>query len=216
MERNWKSYLIELFIVIFGVSIAFWLSQISQDRREEVVRKNYLEDIRLDLQNDIKLLDRVIIFNTKKQEETYEAVSLFPDADNNKDAILEQAQELGNYNFFNPKDFTYQSMIASGDFKLIADAEIKRDLIRLHSTYKGIDNIQINFIQALDDSYFPYVISNWDYTTLQPTDPDFHRSLIVKNFFMYTVNELGTHVAYYKYAKKSASKLDSLIQVKLQ
>ena len=66
MVKNWKSYFIELFIVIIGVSIAFWLSQIAEENREDLVRRNYMKDIQSDLKDDIKSLDWAIEFNTKK------------------------------------------------------------------------------------------------------------------------------------------------------
>ncbi|MCP4456853.1 MAG: hypothetical protein GY816_02320, partial [Cytophagales bacterium] len=121
MNKNWKSHLIELFIVIVGVSIAFWLSQISQESRDEVVRKNYLSDIQSDLRNDIRMLDFAIDFNVKKVRGIDSVAGLFVKADDHRDVIIDQITQLGNYTFFQPENFTYQSMIASGDFKLLND-----------------------------------------------------------------------------------------------
>ncbi len=213
--KQWYSYIIDLVIVIVGVSAAFWLSQVADDRKEDKIRKNYLSSIKADLQRDLNLLDYCIEFNEKKIESTYEKAKLFANADDHAEEIFKGAIEIGNYQYFTPEDFTYQSMIASGDFKLIDNQEIKNRLIRLHSQYQFIQQLQINFTQALDDNYFPFLIQNVDYTTFKPVNHDFHNSLTLRNFFMYTVNDLGSHVSGYKQAKRTGMKLDSLINIAL-
>ena len=216
MEKKWKSYFVELLIVIIGVSIAFWLSQIAEEKREDVVRTSYLNDIQSDLKDDLKSLDNAIEFNAKKIDRTYEVVTLFSDADDNRIVIVGHSMEILSYGFFSPKNFTYKSMIASGDFKLIKDNEIKRELVKLHSRYQDIDNLQINFLQAMDDSFIPLVMQNIDMTTGKSVNPNFHKDLSVKNFFIFTVNDLSHHVSSYNDAKKSILKLDSLINEKLK
>ncbi|MEQ9297041.1 MAG: hypothetical protein RIF33_00685 [Cyclobacteriaceae bacterium] len=213
--KHWYSYIIDLVIVIVGVSAAFWLSQVADDKKEAEIRDNYLTEIQADLKRDLRLLDYCIEFNEAKIERTFERAGLFADARTNAQEIFEGAMEIGNYQYFSPEDFTYQSMIASGDFKLIDNQDIKNRLIRLHSQYQLINQLQINFTQALDDNYFPFLIQNVDYTTFTPVNDDFHNSLTLKNFFMYTVNDLGSHVSSYKSAKRTGAKLDSLIEVAL-
>ncbi|MCP4460453.1 MAG: hypothetical protein GY816_20895, partial [Cytophagales bacterium] len=87
---------------------------------------------------------------------------------------------------------------------------------KLHSRYEEIENLQDNWMQALDDNYFPFVMLNFDYSTWETANPEFHKELLIKNFFSFSINDLNTHVAYYKHVKKSAVKLDSLIGEKLK
>lgn len=215
MKASIAKYIVELLIVIFGVSIAFWLNEMSSEKKERKVRDVYLKEIKDDIQSDIKSLDYSIDENTIKIERASKIVPYFSDPDAYQQEIIEGSFDIGNLSFFTPQDFTYQSMIASGDFKLINHIGIKRHLIVLHTLYDGIEELEKNYIQALDDNYFPFLVENFDYTTFQPANPNFHKSLRLRNFFMYSINDRSSHINAYKNARKIAIKLDSVILVEI-
>jgi hypothetical protein len=60
--------------------------------------------------------------------------------------------EIGNYDLFNPDNFTLTSLLQSGDLKLIDSEQTKRELLRLLKVYESIDNMQKKILQALDDN----------------------------------------------------------------
>ncbi len=215
MKINWTNHMIELVIVILGISIAFWLNERSEESKEAQTRNNYLSEITSDMASDLVELDYVIEVNTKKFDGLMAAAQLFSKADQHREMITEQALTIGNYYFFTPENFTYQSMMASGDFKLIEEPGIKRSLIALHAHYDFINVMQQNFIQALDEGYFPYLLENFDYISMTAISPEFHGSQTLKNYFVYTINELDLHIKQYQRARLMAHRLDSLISVQL-
>ena len=71
-------------------------------------------------------------------------------ADRPADELPELIFLPSSYLFFEPSDFTYQSMQESGDFQLLSDATVKSDILRLQRQYRHIDTLQTNFLHALD------------------------------------------------------------------
>ena len=112
---------------------------------------------------------------------------------------------------FNPKDITYQTMITSGDFRLIQEQKIKSGIVRLYKLYDEIESMQTNFMKALDQNYFPFLVEKIDYINQESLDPDFHKYPKVKNFIAYTYNDVGRHIKYYEAAGKLATNIKALI-----
>lgn len=89
------------------------------------------------------------------------------------DSVLSYLLEIGNYDFFTPDNFNIKSMLQSGDLKLIDFRETKKELLRMLKTYDYVETMQNNFLQALDDNYFPILLKNLDMTTFQAINPSF-------------------------------------------
>lgn len=49
---KWYNHFIELIIVIIGISVAFWLNNLSNNYKENSLKQNYLSNIYDDLQKD--------------------------------------------------------------------------------------------------------------------------------------------------------------------
>ena len=129
--------------------------------------------------------------------------------------MLTHIIEIGNYDFFTPDNFTLTSLLQSGEFKLIDSEQTKRELMRLLRIYESIDNVQNNFLQALDDNYFPMLLSKVDMIDFKATDPDYFYGVEIKNYCAFTLNETGQHIDIYKYAQRQVNKVMELIKNEL-
>ncbi len=207
---NWTNHLIELFIVIIGISIAFWLNNVSVREKERVQEIVYLKDILHDLKIDSARLSRNVRINELKQEKLSAGLE-FISAKAPIDSILFKVIEIGGYDFFTPDNLTLISMMQSGDLKLIQSEEIKRELLRLLKIYESIDFMQKNFLQALDDNYFPMLLSQVDMSNMEVADPDFFYGIEIRNYTIFALNETGQHINSYNYAQKQIGKLMALI-----
>jgi hypothetical protein len=98
---------------------------------------------------------------------------------------------------------------------LIKSEQTKRELLRLLRLYESIDEMQINFLQALDDNYFPMLLTKVDMLAFEVTDPTFFYGIEIRNYSYYTLNETNQHIRMYKLAQKQASKVMELIQTEL-
>lgn len=210
-SKSFVQYFIELLIVIVGVTIAFWLSTRAESSKEQKILSNYYIELRTDLASDRKLLESNIRNNEVKAEQMGRALQFYFEGKPNRDSIFLYSSIIGEYDFFDPKDITYRTMLNSGDLKLINDFAIKRKLVALYDFYQAIENQQQNHLQALDQNFFPKYVYMIDYVAgdvLQPIEED----ILVKNYFAFSASEVGRHVAYYKAALKTNKELDSLLQ----
>jgi hypothetical protein len=214
LKLRWSNYLIELLIVIIGISIAFWLNNMAQNRKDQKEKTTYLTDIRNDLKTDSLRLSRNIKNNEAKIKKLQNGLALI-EQKAPVDQVLSDVIEIGNYDFFNPDNFTLTSLLQSGDFKLIDSEEIKKELLRLLKIYESIDLMQNNFLQALDQNYFPMLLSKVDMIKFQAIDPAFFYEIEIKNYCAYTLNETDQHIRTYKYALGQVDKVTKLIDSEL-
>lgn len=213
-RKRWFHYLIELVLVIIGITIAFWLNNLGEERKNNRQKKAYLTDIRSDLAKDSIQLAADIAYNQSKITTLQQAL----EGIDNKveiDSVLPRILEIGNYEFFRPDNFTLTSLIQSGDLKLIDSESTKRELLRLLKMYEVIDNTQNNFLDALDENYFPMLISKVDMTATKAVDADFFYSTEMKNYCAYTLNETRRHIATYRNTQEQIARVKSLIDSEL-
>ncbi|NRA91395.1 MAG: hypothetical protein HRU26_01705 [Psychroserpens sp.] len=135
---DWQYTFGEILIVIIGITIAFSINKYSEMRSNEDLKAQYIENITLDIEADkevliensenigrkIQLLNEVMpLLNTNNPEKTQKVNRVF---------------SVFNLIQFFPKDITYQTMINSGDYKLIDDFELKSAIERHYAGYKSI------------------------------------------------------------------------------
>jgi hypothetical protein len=122
--RRWSDYFIELLIVIIGISIAFWLNNMALEGKANREKIAYLKDIKSDLKKDSLRLTYNIKNNEVKKEKLDYSLQLIQESAQ-IDSVLNYIIEIGNYDFFNPDNFTITSLLQSGDLKLIDSEETK-------------------------------------------------------------------------------------------
>jgi hypothetical protein len=159
-----------------------------------------LKDIRNDLRKDSLKLEFALRVNDKKSGKLLNGLNVL---------------EIGNYNFFNPDNFTLLSLLQSGDLKLIQSEDIKKEILRLQKVYEMIDTMQKNFLQALDDNYFPILLNKMDMVEFRAIDPDFFYGIEIKNYCAFTLNETNQQNQTYKQALKQIDKLMLLIEAEI-
>jgi len=208
---SWSNHVIELLIVIIGITIAFWLNNVSIRTKENAQKIAYLTDIKNDLKKDSLSLSNNIRNNKEKSETLVYALKLIR-RDAPIDSVLSHVIEIGNYDFFVPDNFTLTSLLQSGDLKLIESEQIKKQILRLLKVYESIDTMQKNFLQALDDNYFPMLLTKIDMIEFEAVDPSFFYGIEIRNYCSYTLNETSQHINTYKYAKVQVEKLMRLIE----
>lgn len=209
-HKSFLRYLIELVIVITGVTIAFWLNTRAEEMKEQKILSNYYLELQSDLQMDRKALERCVNDNQNKRSLMIKAMAMYLNGEPQRDSVFYYSRFVGNYYFFDPRDITYRSMISSGDLKLISDMELKRRLISLYDTYQLIEELEDNYLEALDENYFPKYVELVDYVEGEVIAP-IEEDMMIKNYFAYSANDLGSHISLYKLALRKNQLLDSLI-----
>jgi hypothetical protein len=208
---------VEILMIVVGINIALWFEGWFDEFQDIETEQLYLVGLRDDLIVDLKSLDLNIESNQAKIKQVE---AIFPAlGDLVQRPGSEQAEAifaLPSYYFFQPSDFTYRSMQDSGDFKLLRDNDLKRDILRLARRYRQILEQQENFLQAIDDQYIPIMMSGFDIIESRITNPAMVHNQIFINFFAFTLQDTQSRIGSMTRAREQAAALLTTIEGQIQ
>ena len=132
---NWKDHIVNLFVVILGISIAFYLEGWREDSRERKLEVKYLHDLAIDLNYDEELLDtllivdsinlvkinRILDYSVKGQTLEFDGIFL----------------DLVYYVPFTPQAVTYETIVNSGKLEIISSYEVQNNVVFLYNQLYG-------------------------------------------------------------------------------
>ncbi len=150
---NWLNYLIELIVVIIGITIAFALNNWWDAHKNQTLEHQYLNSLLGDLQNDAAELDTTIQYNQTKLIFLKRFLKTQVQPRRIVTDTASQALETMLSNYFPVfKLNSYESMKNSGDFNLILDYGLKEFIV---SYYKQIEELKIleNYFQDFLSRY---------------------------------------------------------------
>lgn len=162
MTINWRYTIGEILIVIIGISIAFMLNSWKEERENNQRKNQYLENLAIDIEEEVGHLEE----NTKKINHKLSLISeLRPFLGNQtprRDTVIPKFFQLADLVDFYPEQTTYQTMVNSGDMRLIDNFELRRKLEehleiqnRVLKSYQRIENIGEKYIA----DYFIYSLN---------------------------------------------------------
>jgi hypothetical protein len=213
LKRKFGDYVIEFCIVLLGITIAFWLSNLGEIAKERKLEGVYLQQLNEDISVDIKALTQAIKFNEAKIADLNNGVEYVISNSKNLDAdsVANYALHCGEYNFFYPTSNSYITLQKSGDLKIIKDQELKKKLIDLYQAYDQIKNEQGNLIQPLDDNFFPMLHESFNLITGEITNKSFFRSVKCTNFIAFTMQTTEQINGWYEFSTKLAIQTSEMI-----
>ena len=164
-RKLYVKYTLDFLILVMGISVSFWLNQVSisnQNNKERIKVlnslneeakeiKNYCVERKKIWQNDITILDLFINPTNKKFD--------FKSVENlTKSKSRVQFNLIYNRVFTPPTD-SYQAIISSGDLKYIKSEKIKSLLSKIHITYSSYVQTTINYEKKIKESILPIIIA---------------------------------------------------------
>ena len=159
-------YSFEFFVIVLGISVSFWLNEISIDNQNEVERIKVL--------NSLKMEIKEIRDYTFEREKTWMTdlrllnELLFPrNGIVDTDSILKITTAKSRietflviYRVFDPPMNRYYSIINSGDLKFVKSDKIKEILSRLHNTSFSYVETTVEYEKQLKQSFLPFLSQN--------------------------------------------------------
>ncbi len=138
MKRQLRYAIGEVLIVIVGITIAFSMNKCSESQKNKTDKEQYLENLKQDIHVDKSNLEHNLAEITAKIETLHHIIPLINTAAPEKLKTQHSLFSTFKLTEFYPKDITYQTMINSGDFKLIDDFTLKAAIEQHYSNYKTI------------------------------------------------------------------------------
>lgn len=165
-----KKYLIkysfEFVVIVIGISVSFWLNELSIDNQNELERIKVLNSLKMEINEirdytyerektwvtDLRLLNELLF----PRNGVIDTDSIF------KITTAKSRIEtfLVIYRVFDPPMNRYYSIINSGDLKFVKSDKIKEILSRLHNTSFSYVETTVEYEKQLKQSFLPFLSQN--------------------------------------------------------
>ena len=159
-------YSFEFVVIVLGISVSFWLNELSIDNQNEVERVKVLNSLKMEIQE--------IRNYTDEREKTWQTdlnllnLLLDPkDLNSTSDSILKITTSKSRietflviYRVFEPPMNRYYSIINSGDLKFVKSNKIKEVLSRLLNTSFSYVETTVEYEKQLKQSFLPFIAEN--------------------------------------------------------
>ena len=162
-----KKYLIkysfEFVVIVIGISVSFWLNELSIDNQNEVERIKVLNSLKMEIKEirdytferektwmtDLRLLNE-LLFPRNGLVDT-DSILKITTAKSRIETFLVI------YRVFDPPMNRYYSIINSGDLKFVKSDKIKEILSRLHNTSFSYVETTVEYEKQLKQTFLPFL-----------------------------------------------------------
>ncbi|OEK04792.1 hypothetical protein [Roseivirga misakiensis] len=179
---SFLAIVLEIFIVIIGITIAFWLSNWGERSKEISMGDEFVRTMINDLESD----SAAFVYQIANIEENLERVEAFMEICRNKDYGNDSIQwYVGN--FMNRNNWlinsnTYEILKSGGKLDIITDFDVRSDI----SFFYRIRTFQTDRILEISQNYIdehmdPYLTKNTDYFIARAPNTKFVQDLEFQN-----------------------------------
>lgn len=168
---HWADKLVDVFVVVLSISIAFWLNNWRENSSNYSKEKKYLLNLSEDLAKDSANL-AYIKDEMKDVFHDIERILHISPHEHMADSVSTYLIKSFTYDYFvfYPEDYTYKTLQQSGDIGLIKSDSIRQTLSHLYDNYEVINllkNAVYDFQQEDVNKYF----NNYDRRREKVIDP---------------------------------------------
>ncbi len=167
---DWKSKLIDLLIVIIGITLAFRLNSWSESKKQHTLIENYVTSFNLENQSNIEDLEQVLKLSVS-QLSIMDTLTLLMRKEIYSDGRLKlMTPSLLKSVKYRPSTITMENVKESGDFELIKGYQLRRKII---TAYESLDNLKEQESVLNDyvrDLVRPYFFEKIRYRDFYPVD----------------------------------------------
>ncbi|MEO1254368.1 MAG: DUF6090 family protein [Bacteroidota bacterium] len=172
---NWLDHMANLFVVILGISIAFYLEGYKEETKNNKQERNYLESLIDDLNTDIQSIDTLLVVNKRIMKSLVNLSNASVGYGRLNDSSLVSCMFTVQYNpSFSPQRTTYESLKSAGKMDLIDNFELRSTVVGLYEqSYHGIDEFDISLNEHIRDFLKPFYMKNVRFKSQYAMSDDF-------------------------------------------
>jgi hypothetical protein len=190
-KTTWKYTLREIIIVIIGISIAFSMNKCSDNLKDNKLRKEYLTNLKSDVEADKIHLEENIIAIKQKLKTCAEIIPILNSEKNQDMRMMNNIFAVLKYENFSPKNITYKTLINSGDLKLIEDFKLKTAIQQHYANYDIMQDVYVRYTSLIKDYLGNYLVNHADYDQIQIGKAPFLDEIKLKNIVRALLTTLG-------------------------
>ncbi len=181
---DWKSKLIDLIIVIIGISIAFKLNNWNDSIKTEQEAKGYIENFFEENKANTKSLEAAIRFSRTNKNDIDTLKHLLLTGNYADERIKSLIASMMSLSDFAPSTSTMEDITASGKFGMIKDIELRKSIIDTYNAYQTTAKLENIISDYVNDYVTPYFFDHVRFSDFTPIHSDFTRDPIFENIVL--------------------------------
>lgn len=220
-EGNLKRYLLyaigEILLVMIGISLAFQVNTWQGNRINEKAEIRYYENIRDQIAGDKALILTQIEYNNQHMVQFAFANEIIETNDRSKmDTLGVIVPKLANYSAFDRQSNIYETLVNSGEIKLLQNDKIINGTRALEEIYLYIDRMENIHYNAMIRYAAPAMTSVVKWSTRKIQVPDKVYSYEFQNLILVLMHIMEEKDDTYNQAIKEIERLTTLIDEELE
>ncbi|WP_019671180.1 DUF6090 family protein [Eudoraea adriatica] len=181
LNIDWKSKIVDLLIVIIGITIAFKLNTWNESITTNLEAKDYIESFyEENITNETNLSSALEFSESNRKDiDTLKQILLSKKYDDKRIKTL-TASMMGLANY-NPSITTMENITASGEFKLIKDIELRKQIINTYNSYHVTLKLEALLLDYVNKYVTPFSFENIRFSDFSSIHSDFIKEPLFEN-----------------------------------
>jgi hypothetical protein len=219
-ENRFNKYLLyafgEIVLVVIGILIALQINNWNTNRLKRQEEKKSYQDIRQQITDDMNEIIRVKNFNNYFSDHFTRASQIISSNNRAKmDSLTLMAMMLSQTSDFFRSGNIYETLVNSGDLKLLKNTDITSRLQKLEMTYTHINRLEEIHWEIVMSEFSPEIKGVINYATQKAVKPEKLYSVEIQNIFIECIFLTKGKEAIYDQAINEIEEIVNLIDEEL-
>jgi len=178
----------EIVLVVIGILIALQINTWNNQKLLNKAEVKSYQNIKRQIIEDKTELTQVKGFNNYFKKSSELANKIIEAQDYNKaDSLALMAMGLSLYTDFHSSGHIYETLVNSGDIKLLKNSEIPSKLQKLEMTYINVNNLEDIHWEIIINELSPLLRGVINYNTKKPVQPKKLYEVEMQNYFIESI-----------------------------
>ncbi|WP_053991558.1 DUF6090 family protein [Mangrovimonas sp. TPBH4] len=195
---DWKSKLIDLLIVIIGITIAFKLNNWNDSFKTELEAKGYIESFYEENKTNYESLVSAIDFANSNKRDIDTLKNMLLSGTYSDTRIKSLSASMMTLADFNPSTTTMENITASGEFDMITDIDLRKDIISTYKSYKTSTKLEGLIADYVNEYVTPFFFENVRFRDFESINADFSKDPHFENIVLGYEVLLNQQISGYK------------------
>lgn len=208
---DWKSKFVDLFIVIIGITIAFQLNNLNETKKTIIKEKEYLKSFASENRDNQKNLALALEFSIKTKNDIDTLKQILISGSYSDQRILTLAGLMMAMSDFHPSLTTMENITSSGEFELIRNNELRKNIILTYNSYDNTAQYEALLSDYIKEYVTPYFFEKIRFRDFKPLDLDFGKDPHFENIVLGYSALLAQKINGYKKNLEKVKHLNELL-----
>jgi len=220
VENRFSKYLLyaigEIVLVVLGILIALQINNWNTNKVKKQEEKRSYINIRQQVVDDKKELQNEKNFNSYFSIAYQYANKIIIAQDHSKtDSLTLIAMGLSQYSDFNRNGNIYETLVNSGDLKLLKNTDITSSIQRLETTYIFVNKLENMHWEIIINELSPILRGVINYATFKAVKPEKLYEVDLQNFIIESIYLTKAKDSIYSQALREIDTIINLIDIEV-